>query len=128
VYEGVVQDLIDELGRLPGVGPKSAQRMAFYLLAAWLLLTRRPPVPPTLPATSDVGPEPPAVANLLANGGRVTPDAVPATLLDLAARRVVGIEETQPGVYDCRLRPSPGVPLRTWRTTRRSGSPGLSTP
>jgi recombination protein RecR len=34
VYEGVVQDLIDELGRLPGVGPKSAQRIAFHLLAA----------------------------------------------------------------------------------------------
>ena len=34
MYEGVVQDLIDELGRLPGVGPKSAQRIAFYLLAA----------------------------------------------------------------------------------------------
>jgi recombination protein RecR len=34
VYEGVVQNLIDELGRLPGVGPKSAQRIAFYLLAA----------------------------------------------------------------------------------------------
>jgi recombination protein RecR len=34
VYEGVVQDLIDELGRLPGVGPKSAQRIAFYLLQA----------------------------------------------------------------------------------------------
>jgi recombination protein RecR len=34
VYEGVVQDLIDELGRLPGVGPKSAQRIAFYVLAA----------------------------------------------------------------------------------------------
>jgi len=34
VYEGPVQDLIDELGRLPGVGPKSAQRIAFYLLAA----------------------------------------------------------------------------------------------
>jgi recombination protein RecR len=34
VYEGVVQDLIDELGRLPGVGPKGAQRIAFYLLAA----------------------------------------------------------------------------------------------
>jgi recombination protein RecR len=32
VYEGVVQDLIDELGRLPGVGPKSAQRIAFYIL------------------------------------------------------------------------------------------------
>ncbi|MDD7465682.1 MAG: recombination mediator RecR [Actinomycetaceae bacterium] len=34
VYEGAVQDLIDELGRLPGVGPKSAQRIAFYLLEA----------------------------------------------------------------------------------------------
>jgi recombination protein RecR len=34
VYEGAVQDLIDELGRLPGVGPKSAQRIAFHLLQA----------------------------------------------------------------------------------------------
>ena len=34
MYEGVVQDLIDELGRLPGVGPKSAQRIAFHILAA----------------------------------------------------------------------------------------------
>jgi recombination protein RecR len=34
VYEGAVQDLIDELGRLPGIGPKSAQRIAFHLLAA----------------------------------------------------------------------------------------------
>jgi recombination protein RecR len=34
VFEGPVQDLIDELGRLPGVGPKSAQRIAFHLLAA----------------------------------------------------------------------------------------------
>jgi len=32
MYEGVVQDLIDELGRLPGIGPKSAQRIAFFLL------------------------------------------------------------------------------------------------
>ncbi|WP_122263571.1 recombination mediator RecR [Ornithinimicrobium cerasi] len=34
MYEGVVQDLIDELGRLPGVGPKGAQRIAFHLLTA----------------------------------------------------------------------------------------------
>ncbi len=34
MYEGALQDLIDELGRLPGVGPKSAQRIAFYLLSA----------------------------------------------------------------------------------------------
>ena len=34
MYEGVVQDLIDELGGCPGVGPKSAQRIAFHLLQA----------------------------------------------------------------------------------------------
>src|SRR5215208_2684681 len=32
MYEGSVQDLIDELGRLPGIGPKSAQRLAFHIL------------------------------------------------------------------------------------------------
>lgn len=32
MFEGPVQDLIDELGKLPGVGPKSAQRIAFHLL------------------------------------------------------------------------------------------------
>lgn len=32
VYDGAVQELIDELGRLPGIGPKSAQRIAFHLL------------------------------------------------------------------------------------------------
>jgi recombination protein RecR len=33
LFEGPVQDLIDELGKLPGIGPKSAQRIAFYLLS-----------------------------------------------------------------------------------------------
>jgi recombination protein RecR len=32
VYEGIVQDLIDEFGKLPGIGPKSAQRMAFFVV------------------------------------------------------------------------------------------------
>lgn len=32
MYEGVIQDLIDELGRLPGIGPKSAQRIAFHII------------------------------------------------------------------------------------------------
>jgi recombination protein RecR len=41
MYEGVVQDLIDELGRLPGVGPKSAQRIAFHVLAADPIDVRR---------------------------------------------------------------------------------------
>lgn len=34
MYEGIVGDLIEELGRLPGIGPKSAQRIAFHLLQA----------------------------------------------------------------------------------------------
>jgi recombination protein RecR len=41
LYEGIVQDLIDELGRLPGVGPKGAQRIAFYLLQAEPVDVRR---------------------------------------------------------------------------------------
>ncbi len=32
MYEGIVQELIDELGRLPGIGPKSAQRIAFHIV------------------------------------------------------------------------------------------------
>jgi recombination protein RecR len=34
MYEGAIQDLIDELGRLPGIGPKGAQRIAFHILSA----------------------------------------------------------------------------------------------
>jgi len=41
LYEGIVQDLIDELGRLPGIGPKSAQRIAFHLLQAEPVDVRR---------------------------------------------------------------------------------------
>ena len=32
MYEGIVQDLIDEFGKLPGIGPKSAQRIAFHII------------------------------------------------------------------------------------------------
>lgn len=32
MYDGIIQELIDELGRLPGIGPKSAQRIAFHIL------------------------------------------------------------------------------------------------
>lgn len=41
MYEGIVQDLIDELGRLPGIGPKSAQRLAFHILQAEQVDVRR---------------------------------------------------------------------------------------
>ncbi len=41
MYEGVVQDLVDELGRLPGIGPKGAQRIAFHVLQADQVDVRR---------------------------------------------------------------------------------------
>ena len=33
-YDGAIQRLIDAFGRLPGIGPKGAQRIAFYMLSA----------------------------------------------------------------------------------------------
>ncbi len=41
MYEGIVQELIDELGRLPGIGPKSAQRIAFHILQTESFDTQR---------------------------------------------------------------------------------------
>jgi Predicted membrane protein (DUF2207) len=82
----------------------TAAATAPWLLAVGVVyLRRRPARPEPGPPTLDLGPEPPAVANLLVHDFRVTRDAVPATLLDLAARRLVEIEEREPGSYVCRL-------------------------
>jgi hypothetical protein len=82
----------------------TAAATAPWLLAVGVVyLRRRPTKPEPGPPTLDLGPEPPAVANLLVHDFRVTQDAVPATLLDLAARRLVEIEEREPGSYVCRL-------------------------
>ena len=72
--------------------------LAAFGVGAWLLVTaairlaRRPRSPEPDPATMELRPEPPAVAGLLGNDFVVTRDALPATLLDLAARGVVAIE------------------------------------
>lgn len=57
----------------------------------------------TGPATSELGDEPPAVAALLANRFRLPTEAAPATILDLAARRAIRIEDYQPGLPMIRL-------------------------
>lgn len=103
---------------------------AFWMVAAFMHLARRSPAPPTLPAMSDVGPESPAVANLLANGGSVTADAVPATLFDLVDRKVVQIEEAEPHHYQVRVAPSAGAGLsrcesRVLRLLRSRASGGV---
>lgn len=63
------------------------------VLLAVIATRSRPRRPPEAPATMDLGEERPAVAGLLTNGFRFSPSAVPATLIDLAARRWVEIDE-----------------------------------
>ncbi len=83
--------------------------VAAALTALWILVAvavrmiRQPREPDPGPPSLDTGDEPPAVANLLASNWRVTRDAVPATLLDLAARGHVGIEQVAPGEFQVRL-------------------------
>jgi hypothetical protein len=93
---------------------------AFVACIVWLIaagavfVLRRPPEPTVGPRTLELGPEPPAVANFLVNDFRVTDDAVPATLIDLAARNVVDVEQRGPGVFFVRLRAAVEEPLTAY--------------
>jgi hypothetical protein len=74
------------------------------LLAAFAFSTRSRRVEAG-PPTTELLPEPPAIVNLLVNGSRVTPNAVQATLLDLAARDYIDVEEYDAGEHViCRLK------------------------
>jgi Predicted membrane protein (DUF2207) len=81
-----------------------AASAGWVVAAAMVLWSRMPPQPHVGALTLELGAEPPAVANFLTHGFRVTDDAVPATLIDLAARNVVDIEQRGPGVFYVRLR------------------------
>jgi predicted membrane protein DUF2207 len=84
---------------------------AWVGLAAVVYLLRRPREPEPGPSTLDLGSEPPALAGLLVHGFRLGRETVPATLLDLAARGFVELEEREPGSYVCRLTgPGDGTP------------------
>lgn len=89
---------------------------AAVALAVWLLLlavlavATRPDLPGAAPATSDFGGrESPAVAGFLVNRWEVGHEAVPATLLDLAARKVVDIDQVAPDRFICRVRTGAGT-------------------
>jgi hypothetical protein len=83
---------------------------AIVVGATWIALLfvlwfrRAPRLPRAGPETAELGEEPPAVANLLVNQWSVTSVAVPATLVDLAARRVIGLEEVGPDRFVVRAR------------------------
>lgn len=81
-----------------------AATAVFYLACAAL---SRPGHPDPAEPTMDLGPEPPAVVELITGGFEVTAQAVPATLLDLAARDLLTIEEVQPDRPIVRTRSAP---------------------
>jgi len=62
-----------------------------------------PRLPRAGPETSELGDEPPAVANMLVHSWYVTAAAVPATVVDLAARKVIGLEEVGPDRFVVRV-------------------------
>jgi hypothetical protein len=98
----------------PTIAATAAATAPWLLAVGVVYLRRRPTRPEQGTPTLDLGPEPPAVANLLVHDFRVTRDAVPATLLDLAARRLVEIEEREPGSYVCRLEETSEKPLTAY--------------
>ena len=102
---------------LPGGGSarQQAERLllagAVVALLVWgvvllVVMATRPREVDPGPATMELGDEPPAVVNLLANDWQVTADAVPATLLDLASRDLVDIDQVGPDNTIVRVRRS----------------------
>lgn len=79
--------------------------VGWYAVLGALTLIRWPKTPEAGPPTNELRPESPALANLLTNGWLLNEDAMPATLLDLAARGFVTIEDRGDGRMQCRLRP-----------------------
>src|SRR6185436_16775889 len=76
----------------------------FFVFAVLAVLTR-PRRPDPAPASMDIpGDEPPAVAGFLSNTWKVPRSAVPATLIDLAARGMLDIEQVAPDEFNVRLR------------------------
>ena len=96
---------LDDLAAPLSVASAAAIGAWLALVAAFALLTRPRDLEPVGTGSLDLGPEPPAVAGFLANRWELGHEAVPATLLDLAARRVVTVEQIGFEQYVCRLRP-----------------------
>jgi ribosomal protein L34 len=98
----VAAESIDPNPLLLAVALAALAGAVVILIVLWL--TTRPPRPPVGPVTMDPGSEPPAVVDLLTGGFEVEDDAVPATVVDLAARRWFHIEEVAGGNVIIRLR------------------------
>jgi predicted membrane protein DUF2207 len=108
-------DVPDLIGRDADLALLACATGALWIAgAAILYASRHPAEPPVGPRTLELGPEPPAIANFLVHDFRVTDEAVAATLIDLAARRVAEIEQRGPGLFWVRLRSEPGEELTAY--------------
>jgi Predicted membrane protein (DUF2207) C-terminal domain len=88
---------------LPALVAAGAVALAWLGAAGAVWFARRPPDEDAGPTTMELGPEPPAIAALLCGKYEVRAETAPATLLDLAARDVITIDEIQPGETICRV-------------------------
>lgn len=91
----------------PHIVPTSIAAVVIALTVAFVVVQQvrtRPRRPVASVATIDLGPEPPAIVDLLTDDFTVTPEAVPATLVDLAARRWLSIEDVAGGNVIIRVR------------------------
>jgi hypothetical protein len=82
--------------------------------AAFAYAFRTPPRPQRGLLTTALGPEPPAIANFLVNGFDVTDEAAAATVIDLAARDLVDVEQRGPDAFFVRAQPSGDMPLTAY--------------
>lgn len=89
---------------VPLVVASAVASLAWLAILAGVLATRRLPSIAPAGAGIDLPPESPAVAGMLANDFTIPSETAPAILLDLAARRIVDLDEVQPGRTICRLR------------------------
>ena len=94
----------------------AAAAVLWLAAASFLYASRHPLEPPVGPPTLELGPEPPALAGFLVHDFRVPAEAVAATVIDLAARRYVEVEQRGVGVFFIRLREGPpeGSQLRRY--------------
>ncbi|HEX6310426.1 MAG TPA: hypothetical protein VF152_02230 [Acidimicrobiia bacterium] len=89
---------------LPILAAAAAAGVVWLALAAAIALARRVPDVDAGPATQDLPPESPALASMLCDDFELGTEEVPATVVDLAARGVLELEEVQPGRTICRVR------------------------
>jgi Predicted membrane protein (DUF2207) len=94
----------DEGFSVPLLVAAAAVGLVWLVLTAVLAVVRRAPEVDAGPTTQELPVEPPALAGLLCDDFEVGAEAVPATVVDLAARGVLVLEEVQPGRTICRVR------------------------